>query len=134
MNPSTPPPREAVCSYCPTCKALRDGQVHESVADTPRGHEIRHYGIIASPLKDKAGRIIAAIEMVTDITESVRTQQQLLESQIRYRTVFETGFILSLNPWNSSKGRLHFDSSFTPFFQFHVSFPPISFERSGRAS
>jgi PAS domain S-box-containing protein len=84
------PPRDAVCSYCPTLKALRDGQVHESVAHTPRGHETRHYGIIASPLKDKAGRIVAAIEMVTDITEGVRTQQQLLESDIRYRTVFET--------------------------------------------
>ncbi|MBA4396892.1 MAG: hypothetical protein C0394_05860 [Syntrophus sp. (in: bacteria)] len=84
------PPRDAVCSYCPTCKTLQDGQVHESVADTPRGNEIKHYRIIASPLKDKAGRIVAAIEMVTDITESVRTQQQLLESEIRYRTVFET--------------------------------------------
>lgn len=84
------PPRDAVCSYCPTCKTLQDGLVHESVADTPRGHEIRHYGIIASPLKDKTGRLVAAIEMVTDITESVRMQQKLLESEIRYRTVFET--------------------------------------------
>jgi len=84
------PPRETVCSYCPTWQTLQDGQVHESVADTPRGHETKHYRIIASPLKDKAGRIVAAIEMVTDITESVRTQKQLLESEIRYRTVFET--------------------------------------------
>jgi len=84
------PPRETVCSYCPTCKTLQDGQVHESVADTPSGHEIRHYRIIASPLKDKTGGIVAAIEMVNDITESVRTQQKLLESEIRYRTVFET--------------------------------------------
>lgn len=84
------PPRDAVCSYCPTYITLQDGQVHESVADTPRGREIMHYRIIASPLKDKAGRIAAAIEMVTDITESVRIQQKLLQSEIRYRTVFET--------------------------------------------
>ncbi len=83
-------PREAVCSDCPTFETLQDGKVHESVADTPRGHEIRHYRIIASPLKDKAGRIVAAIEMVTDITESMRTQQKLKESEIRYQTVFET--------------------------------------------
>ena len=84
------PPGEKVCSYCPTCKTLQDGQVHESVADTPSGHETRHYRIIASPLKDKTGGIVAAIEMVNDITESVRTQQKLLDSEIRYRTVFET--------------------------------------------
>jgi PAS domain S-box-containing protein len=84
------PPRENICSDCPTFKTLQDGQVHEAVADTPRGHEIRHYRIIASPLKDRSGRIFAAIEMVTDITEGVRTRQQLLESDIRYRTVFET--------------------------------------------
>jgi PAS domain S-box-containing protein len=84
------PPRDAVCSDCPTFKTLQDGQVHEAVADTPRGHEIRHYRIVASPLKDKTGRIAAAIEMVTDITDGVRTQQQLLESEIRSRTVLET--------------------------------------------
>jgi PAS domain S-box-containing protein len=64
--------------------------VHESVAGTPRGHEIRHYRIVASPLKDRSGRIIAAIEMVTDITEVVRTQKKLQESEIWYRTIFET--------------------------------------------
>ncbi|MFH1081182.1 MAG: PAS domain S-box protein [Pseudomonadota bacterium] len=84
------PSREAVCSYCPTWKTLQDGQSHEAVIDTPRGHEIRQYRIIASPLKDKACRIVAAIEMVTDITESMRIQQKLLESEIRYQTVFET--------------------------------------------
>jgi PAS domain S-box-containing protein len=83
------PPRDSVCSYCPTFGAIQDGQVHEAVADTPRINEIRHYRIIASPLKDQEGRIMAAIEMVTDITEGVRTRQQLLESDVRYRTVFE---------------------------------------------
>lgn len=84
------PPAETVCSDCPTWTALRDGQVHESVAGTPRGHEIRHYRIVASPLKDRNGRIIAAIEMVTDITEVVRTQKKLQESEIWYRAIFET--------------------------------------------
>jgi len=83
------PARESVCSYCPTYLSLQDGQVHESVADTPRGQEIRNYRIIASPLKDKTGQIVAAIEMVTDITESFQSQQRLEESELRYRTVLE---------------------------------------------
>jgi len=29
------PPREDVCTYCPTYKTLKDGKVHESITDTP---------------------------------------------------------------------------------------------------
>lgn len=83
------PPGEGVCPYCPTHKTLQDGLVNESVADTPRGGEIRHYKIKSSPLRDKTGRTVAAIEMVTDITDSIRTQNKLQESKIRYQTVFE---------------------------------------------
>ncbi len=83
------PPREDVCSYCPTCRTLRDGQVHESIADTPRGREVRQYRIISSPIKDPDGRVVAAIEMVDDITDARRAQEQLRESEAKYRTIFE---------------------------------------------
>ena len=63
------PPRGTVCSYCPTYKTLMDGKVYESVTDTPAGKESIHYRIVSSPLKDNDGNIIAAIEMVDDITE-----------------------------------------------------------------
>ncbi|MEN6320118.1 MAG: PAS domain S-box protein [Syntrophaceae bacterium] len=84
------PPREAVCSYCPTYKTLQDGQVHESVTDTPAGTEIKNYRIISSPIKDMDGKIIAAIEMVDDITEKKKMQESLQESETKYRTIFET--------------------------------------------
>lgn len=83
------PPREEVCSYCPTCRTLRDGQFHESIADTPRGHEVRQYRIISSPIKDPDGRVAAAIEMVDDITDARRAQERLRESEAKYRTIFE---------------------------------------------
>ncbi|MCX5815430.1 MAG: ATP-binding protein [Proteobacteria bacterium] len=63
------PPRDAICSYCPTYKTLLDGQVYESVTDTPAGKESIRYRIVSSPLKDNDGNIVAAIEMVDDITE-----------------------------------------------------------------
>jgi len=67
------PPRDAICSYCPTRKTLQDGRVHESVTDTPSGNITIHYKIVSSPLTDKDGNIMAAIEMVYDITEQTKT-------------------------------------------------------------
>ncbi len=71
------PPREGICSYCPTCRSLEDGRVHEAVTDTPLGEGIRHYRIIASPVCDPSGRVVAAIEMVEEITERLRIGKAL---------------------------------------------------------
>jgi PAS domain S-box-containing protein len=84
------PPRSSVCDYCPTSKTLQDGQVHQSVTETPRGDRIRHYKIISSPIKDSAGKVRTAIEMVEDITDHLKMQEQLRDSELRYRTIFET--------------------------------------------
>jgi PAS domain S-box-containing protein len=84
------PPRETICSYCPTCKTFQDGQVHESVTETPVGSEIRNYRIISSPIKDRQGTVIEAIEMVDDITEQKKAKEALQESEAKYRTIFET--------------------------------------------
>jgi PAS domain S-box-containing protein len=84
------PPREEVCSYCPTYKTLQDGQVHESITETPTGNEIRNYRLISSPVKDTDGKIMAVIEMVEDITENKKAQESLSDSENKYRTIFET--------------------------------------------
>lgn len=75
------PPRENICSYCPTFKTLKDGQIHESITDTPQGDKIINYRIVSSPLKDKEGKITSAIEMVEDITERNVAQEKLLNYQ-----------------------------------------------------
>jgi|GEM_PF-6390069 len=74
------PPREDLCSYCPTAKTLRDGQVHEVITETPEGTRIRNYRVISSPVKDSAGRVIAATEMVEDITEKRQVEKRLAEA------------------------------------------------------
>ncbi|GAI76467.1 unnamed protein product, partial [marine sediment metagenome] len=83
------PARNDICSYCPTYKSLKDGQVHEAITETPAGDKIVNYRIISSPVKDKDGKVIAAIEMVEDITERKKTEDALKESQERYKTLFE---------------------------------------------
>ncbi len=71
------PPRESVCPYCPAIKTLQDGEMHESITDTPIGDQILHYRIISSPIKDHTGKVVAAIEMVEDITERKRTEKHI---------------------------------------------------------
>lgn len=84
------PPRREMCTYCPVIKTFADGNVHEVVTDTPLKGDIRHFRSISSPLKDSDGNIIAAIEMVDDITERRRVLAQLRESEKWYRSIFET--------------------------------------------
>ncbi len=75
------PPSPTPCSYCPVGKTLKDGRTHESFTDTPADDEIRNYRIVATPIKDRQGKVVAAIEMVEDVTEAKRyegLQEKLL--------------------------------------------------------
>ncbi len=71
------PPSKEVCDYCPTCKTLQNGRVHEAVTQTPQAGVIRNYRIVSSPLFNKAGEVAAAIEMVEDITERKQAKEAL---------------------------------------------------------
>ena len=71
------PPRRNLCSSYPTIKTLQDGEVHEFITDTPKGDQIINYRIISSPIKDHFGKVIAAIEMVEDITERKKADEQI---------------------------------------------------------
>jgi len=48
----------------------------------------RHLWIKASPLYDKAGRVIGAIETIRDITDSKLTESALKKSEAKYRDFF----------------------------------------------
>ncbi len=86
------PPRNNICSYCPTSKTLQDGEVHESVTNTPFGDEIRNYRIVSSPILNWEGEVTAAIEMVEDITDRIKKEKELqkyrenLENMVQERT------------------------------------------------
>lgn len=71
------PPREEICPYCPTVKTLKDGLVHEDITETPMNGQMFNYRIVSSPIKDKSGKIIAAIEMVEDTTERRKVEEAL---------------------------------------------------------
>ncbi len=71
------PPREDICSFCPTCKTLQDGQMHEAISETPAGDEIRNYRVVSTPIRDENGKIVAAIELVEDITVQNQAKKKL---------------------------------------------------------
>ncbi len=71
------PPRTAPCSYCPTIQTLRDGQTHQAEADAPAGKEVRNYRIVSTPIRDADGNVIAAIEMVEDVTDRKQAEEAL---------------------------------------------------------
>ena len=75
------PPREEVCSYCPTILTLRDGQVHTAITDTPAKGEVRNYRIISTPIMSRDGSVTMAIEVVEDITERKRMESERLEME-----------------------------------------------------
>ena len=87
------PPRDTICTYCPTYLTFADGRVHEAVTDTPAGDQTVHFRVVSSPLKDAEGKVSAVIEMVEDITASRQAQEQLrrhreqLEEMVAERTL-----------------------------------------------
>lgn len=88
------PPQDSVCSYCPSFLTFQDGKIHKALTKTPLGDHIKNFRIISSPIKNAQGKVIAAIEMVEDVTEHIQSKRQLEISENMYRTLFEnTGTI-----------------------------------------
>jgi len=75
------PPREETCDDCPVSGTLKDGLVHESTIEVPGKRARRSFRIVSSPILNSSGRVVAAIEMVEDITERLSLETQLQQAQ-----------------------------------------------------
>lgn len=105
-------PHAGVCTDCPVVKALTAGGRHEMTTEVEKAGGKQYFRILASPLKDSAGRIIAAIELVEDITDRQRITAALAQSQADLKAILEStpDIIFSVD---ASDGRLrHFNSAF----------------------
>lgn len=79
------PPRDGLCINCPTYLTLQDGQVHDAIIETPARDRTLYFRVLSSPIRDKDGKVVAATEMVEDVT-----RQQTMENELRqYRERLE---------------------------------------------
>jgi PAS domain S-box-containing protein len=82
---------DAVCDGCHLAMSFEDGKTHKKEQTRVTDGGILHYEIIASPLKDSTGKIIAGIEAVRDITMRKQMEEKLRQSEERFRRIFEDG-------------------------------------------
>ncbi len=70
--------RASPCPGCPVLLTFADGEVHtgEETVETRHG-EVAHVMLTSAPVRDARGRIVAAMEMSTNITEVKQLQREL---------------------------------------------------------
>ena len=73
--------KENLCAGCHLELAFRDGKIHKKEQTRETGQGTLYYEIIASPLKDAEGTVIAGIEVVRDITDRKKIEEQLRHAQ-----------------------------------------------------
>ena len=76
--------KDPPCEGCPGILAFGDGGLHKGVITTWIGKEQRTFEMTASPLRDIAGKTVAVIELVRDVSE-----QKNLEAQLRHAQKME---------------------------------------------
>jgi len=74
------------CSDCPSLKAMETAQIQRGEVFSANGQiwEVRSY-----PVCDDAGNVIGVTEFRKDITERKSSQKALLESENRYKAIWE---------------------------------------------
>ncbi|MDT8318104.1 MAG: PAS domain S-box protein [bacterium] len=73
--------KDGVCEGCPVAMAFRDGGIHKIESAIPMGKETLHLELTASPLRDMQGKIVAAIELVRDVSDQKKLEGQLRHAQ-----------------------------------------------------
>ncbi len=123
-----------ICDGCAAALSLADGEIHRMDYTRAVGGALQYYEITTSPIKDSSGSVTAAVELVRDISERRRMEAELIESERRFRSVFESvnlaalminqqglvmycnDFLLELTGWQRSEvlGKNWFDNFLPP--------------------
>ncbi len=78
------------CEGCPAEKAFSDGKSHTSERKTvtPSG-EARLWEVTATPIRDRAGKIVSCLEIARDVTERKKQEQALADEATRRRILID---------------------------------------------
>jgi PAS domain S-box-containing protein len=85
--------RDRVCPGCHVAMSFQDGKIHRAEQRRFTEQGTIHYEIIASPLIDRSGNVIAGIEMVRDITSRMKAEEALRTSEKNYRDLVDNALV-----------------------------------------
>ena len=82
--------RSEKCEVCPVEQTFWDGECHRS-EERVRCLDGKEVSVLVetTPIRDENGKITSVMEMSTDVTQIKRLEEQLRQSQQRYRLLFE---------------------------------------------
>jgi histidine kinase len=81
--------RDHKCDNCPVEKTFRDGHSHFSEeSGINKDGTPSHWIVTTSPLRNEEGEVVAAMEMSLDVTQLKILEKRLLETEKRYRIIF----------------------------------------------
>jgi PAS domain S-box-containing protein len=74
------------CAGCPIEESIKTGQPQQGEMTTPDG---RVWSISGYPIKDANGNVTNVVEVVTNITEQKKAEEELRKSEAKYRGLVE---------------------------------------------
>ncbi|MBI5555625.1 MAG: PAS domain S-box protein [Elusimicrobia bacterium] len=86
--------RKKVCSWCPVRKTFKTEKSAMGVSEDKLG---RFMEIKASPMRDASGRIVAAIEIVRDVSKRIKLEREITRYQQMVENSFDGIMIVDLN-------------------------------------
>lgn len=81
--------RTEPCDNCPVHRSFKSGKFEHNEITSP---DKRHWYIWAYPVKDSNGQTVGAVETVLNITDSKVAEEELRESEKRFRLLTEAAF------------------------------------------
>ena len=83
--------RSERCEVCPVLNTFEDGQSHHSEEEGVNRDGTKSYWMVrTSPVKNKQGDVIAAMEMSLDVTAMKHLESEVKKSEEKYRIIFTT--------------------------------------------
>ncbi|MDD5492140.1 MAG: PAS domain S-box protein [bacterium] len=86
--------RDKICPWCPVQKTFQNGRPTIGIAEDKMG---RFMEIKTSPMKDASGRIIAAIEIVRDVSKRIKLEREIARYQQMVENSFDGIMIIDLD-------------------------------------
>jgi PAS domain S-box-containing protein len=79
--------QEQKCEGCPVAESFKDGKVHTTERIVAKEGGDLYFDITASPIKNSQGEIVAGIEVVRNISERRKIENELKKSEEKFRTI-----------------------------------------------